>query len=60
MGLMVNDKVDLLTNFPPVYHNPPVFGMIPVTVFVVGRPLKNERRNVNGILWILKTGVAWR
>lgn len=26
----------------------------------IGRPPENERRNINGILWILKTGAPWR
>ena len=26
----------------------------------IGRPPEDERRNVNGILWILKTGAPWR
>lgn len=26
----------------------------------IGRPPEDERRNINGILWILKTGAPWR
>jgi transposase len=26
----------------------------------IGRPPENERRTINGILWILKTGAPWR
>jgi len=26
----------------------------------IGRPPDDERRNINGILWILKTGAPWR
>jgi transposase len=26
----------------------------------IGRPPVDERRNINGILWILKTGAPWR
>ena len=26
----------------------------------IGRPPENERRTINGILWVLKTGAPWR